>query len=111
MSQAFATVAPTESAAAAAERLRQSRGHGLVVLDGGWPVGVFTRREALEAETAPDGGTVERWSSSAFLCVPGELPCFRAAAQAVENATRHLVVVDQGQVVGLLMPRELLTLG
>lgn len=107
----FATVSAAQSAAAAAEQLRSSKLHGLVVMDDGWPVGVFTQREALAVQTAERAGPVDAWQSSALLCVPAGLSCFRTAAQAIENATRHLVAVDGEQVVGLLTPRDLLGLG
>jgi CBS domain-containing protein len=110
MSRAFGKVVPTQGAASAIEQLRKSRAHGLVVLDGDWPVGVFAQREALAAETADRTGPVAQWQSSALLCLQGELPCYRAAAQAIENASRYLVVLERDEVVGLLTPRDLLGL-
>jgi CBS domain-containing protein len=47
------TVAIGDSIEVAVARLTDANVHGLVVVDGDWPVGVFTQREAIKARSLP----------------------------------------------------------
>lgn len=75
---------------------------GVVVLDEGWPVGIFSQREALASRHMPRDTPVEHAMSQAFLTVPGNMPMYRVAGQAAALGVRRVVVFDAGQVVGIL---------
>ena len=89
--------------AAATARLEQAHTHGLVVTDAeGWPVGLFTQREALEARSFASDGIVEDAMSHGMLCLHRSVPLYRAAAQAAQTRSRRVLVVEAEQVVGVL---------
>ena len=93
--------APTQSAI---ERLNNAHVHGLVVLDGDWPVGIFGQDEALAAERWPDPTQVDQWQSASLVALPSHIPVHRAAAQAVATRCRHIVVMNANQIGGVVTP-------
>jgi CBS domain-containing protein len=97
MSKSLVTVRSTESMDLVVERLNAAHKHGLVVLDGEWPVGVITQRDLLIAQHWPATSSVEDWMSPRVLCLPAAMPSFRAAAHALAmNAAQVLVMSDKG---------------
>lgn len=102
------TVAPEQSVASAIERLRTSHVHGLIVLEDGWPVGVFSQEDALHAERWPAATQVEEWFDPALLVMPPLMWAHRAAAQAVATRCRHIVVMDQDGIRGLVAASDFL---
>jgi CBS domain-containing membrane protein len=75
---------------------------GVVVLDQGWPVGIFSQREALASRHMPRDTPVEHAMSQAFLTVPGSVPLHRVAGQAAALGVRRVIVIEAGQVAGIL---------
>lgn len=95
----------------AIERLVRARVHGLVVLDGSWPVGVFTHAEALAARKLPPAlrsGPVEEVMSYETVCLDATTPVYRAAAYAISMNVRRILVVEQRRLVGVLSVVDLL---
>jgi CBS domain-containing protein len=108
MSSSAVTVSPEERVQSAIERMQNASVHGLVVVERVWPVGVFGQEEALAAEKWPDPSTVEQWFSRALLCLPPGTPAHRAAEQAVAMHARHIVVVTERGIAGVVTPTDLL---
>jgi len=97
MSKSLVTVQASESMDLVVERLSAAHKHGLVVLDGEWPVGAITQRDLLIAQHWPASSSVEDWMSPRVLSLPGGMPAFRAAAHALAmNVAQILVMSDQG---------------
>jgi CBS domain-containing protein len=90
---------------AAVERLVEANVHGLVVVDGMAPAGVFTHREALAARLLPPNlrrQPVEEVMSHRVLTVDGSVKIRRAAAQAAMMNARRIVVVDGAHLIGIV---------
>jgi CBS domain-containing protein len=87
-------------------RLASAGVHGLVVVDGMAPVGVFTHTEALAARALPPAmrrsKSVEEVMSYETICLDVNTPIFRAAAYAVAMNVRRILVVESRHLVGIL---------
>ncbi len=70
MSSPTYTVRADEPVSLATERLEKAHVSGLVVMDEGWPLGVFTQVEALEARGEPRETPIDALMSPALLCLP-----------------------------------------
>jgi CBS domain-containing protein len=89
----------------AIERLASARVHGLVVMDGSAPVGVFTHAEALAARRLPPSlreGPVEEVMSYETLCLDASTPVYRAAGYAMAMNVRRILAVRERRLVGVL---------
>jgi CBS domain-containing protein len=102
MSSPAFTVRASEPISLATDRLERAHISGLVVVDGGWPVGVFSQREALEARDLPRDTRVEDAMSSAMLALDVDTPLHRAAAQAAELRVRRIIAVRHRTIEGIL---------
>jgi CBS domain-containing protein len=100
---------PIEEALA---KLAVARVHGIVVLDGTRPVGVFTHTEALYARKLPRElrlkDPVEEIMSYETICLDTTTPVFRAAAHAIAMNVRRILVVDKHHLAGVLSCLDLL---
>jgi len=89
----------------AVERLASANVHGLVVVDGIAPVGVFTHAEAIAARRLPPAlraGAVEDVMSYETVCLDSSTPIYRAAAYATAMNVRRILVVEKRHLVGVL---------
>lgn len=89
--------------ALAVDRLELSNKHGLVVVEGDFPVGIFDQASALESRRLPPHTAVEHAMDVRILILPGEIGVGRAAEQALGmNVRRILIENDIGvrQIVG-----------
>lgn len=102
MSSPVFTVRHSEPISLATERLAKARITGLVVVEHGSPVGVFTPREALEARDEPRDLPVEEAMSAAMLALAVDTPLHRAAAQAAELNVRRIVAMKGSKMEGIL---------
>jgi CBS domain-containing protein len=85
--------------ALAVDRLELSNKHGLVVVEGPYPVGVFDQMCALESRRLPPNTAVEHAMNVRILILPGGMSLGRAAEQALGmNARRILVRNDRGMI-------------
>ena len=96
------SVRANEPISLATDRLERAHITGLIVVEDGWPVGLFTQREALEARDCPRDMRVEDAMSSAMLALDVDTPLYRAAAQAAELRVRRVIAVKQRSVEGIL---------
>ncbi|MBX3212639.1 MAG: CBS domain-containing protein [Labilithrix sp.] len=104
MSTPVQTVAIGDSVDEAALRLTSANVHGLVVVDGTAPVGVFTQAEALAARklTVPRSVVVEEVMSYETICLDAATSVHRAAAYAMAMNVRRFLVCEDKHLVGVL---------
>lgn len=111
MSEAVLTVGPTHTLREAARRMAARRVGAAVVLnpeqDG---IGIITERDLLDsvgADQDPDTERVADHLTTELVFAAPEWPLEEAAAAMVRGGFRHLVVLDEGEVVGILAMRDI----
>jgi predicted transcriptional regulator len=85
-------------------RLDDANVRGLIVLDGTWPIGVFTHTEALRALALPPSmrrTSVERVMSYELICLNVATPLYRVANHVRELRVRRIVAVDERSLRGI----------
>lgn len=102
MSSPVFTIRGEETLGMAVERLEKARVSGLVVVEDGWPVGVFAQSEALEARDLPRGTAVGDVMSPRILTLAPQTRLHRAAAQAASTRVRRVVIQKGDHLVGIL---------
>lgn len=104
MSAPVLTVSLGEPVRVAIDRLARSGMHGLVVVDGDAPVGLFTRTEAIEARWLPPtllDRPVEGVMSYEMVALAQDTPLRRAAGHACVLHLRRVVAVDGRRLSGI----------
>lgn len=96
------SVARGASVKAAVELITSASEDGLLVEDAGYPVGILTIEELLLAQHWPPSIAVEEFMYARPLCLPKTMALHRAAAFALMNDVRHVVVVDDHGVQGMV---------
>ncbi|HVV29759.1 MAG TPA: CBS domain-containing protein [Mycobacteriales bacterium] len=109
------TVGPTHTLREAAKAMSARRVGAAVLLDGdGHGPGILTERDILDAlaEGAdPDTETVEGHLTTDAVIADPDWSLRDAATAMVKGGFRHLVVVEAGEVVGVLSVRDVLRTG
>jgi citrate synthase len=105
------TAKPSETVAEAAARMRADRVGSLVAIESGLPVGILTERDLLEAATS--GADFSRACVSEFMTPrPDTVNSTTSVGDALDRLQaggyRHIPVVDEGRLVGVLSMRDLL---
>ncbi len=106
-----------EPSATLREAARTMHDHGcgsVVVLDAGTLVGILTERDILRAAaTAIDLDTtrVEQTMTREVVRAAPDWEVYEAAAEMTDKHIRHLVVVEDGEAVGVLSIRDVLLAG
>jgi predicted transcriptional regulator len=111
MSAPVREVALDDTIETAMERLADAKVHGLVVVDDGWPVGVFTQTEAIRARALPPDLRklpVERVMSYEMICANVSTPAYRVAIHAMTMRARRIFAVDKGHLRGVATGFDLL---
>jgi CBS domain-containing protein len=111
MSDVVVTVGPGHSLRAAARAMSRRRVGAAVVVDPEQQgPGILTERDVLEAVGAgqdPDSERVADHLSANLTFASPDWSLERAAEAMVRGGFRHLVVVDGGQMVGVLSMRDI----
>ncbi len=102
MSSPVITIPAQSSIGEAADLLQEARVRGLVVEDQEWPVGLFTQTEVLLSAKREASTPVEEVMSCALLCLPLNMPLFRATALALETRARRILATAQREIHGIL---------
>jgi CBS domain-containing protein len=98
---------PIESAMC---RLASTNLHGLVVVDGETPVGVYSHREALSARRLPPSlrdRPVEEVMSYETICLGVHTPIHRAAAYGLAMNVRRFLAIEDEKLVGVVSSLDL----
>jgi signal-transduction protein with cAMP-binding, CBS, and nucleotidyltransferase domain len=111
MSERVLTLNPGRSLRDAAVAMAERRVGAAVVLDPEQPgPGIVTERDLLQSIAAgedPDQETVSNHLSSDLVFAAPDWSLERAADAMVRGGFRHLVVVDGGNMVGILSMRDI----
>lgn len=111
MSEVVLTIGPGHSLREAAASMTDRKVGAAVVVDpDSQGPGVITERDILRSVAAgenPDEELVSRHLTSELVFASPEWSLERAAAAMVRGGFRHLVVVDAGELVGMLSMRDI----
>ena len=88
--------------ALAVDRLDVSNKHGLVVVEGDFPVGVFDQACALESRRLPPQTAVEHAMNVRILILPAGIGIGRAAEQALGMNVRRILIENDRGVTGIV---------
>jgi CBS domain-containing protein len=109
MTQATITEAPQDSLRSAAERMWRQQTGSLLVTEGGALVGIITERDVLRAIALgadPDKSTVDDAMTAGVYTVGPGLPLQDAAREMAARWIRHLPVVENGKLLGVVSMRD-----
>lgn len=102
MSPVVFTMDSHESIDVATAMLDRAVVTGIIVVSDGWPIGVYTQREALASRDLPGDLPIEQVMSQEIVCVPSKTPIYRAAGQAAALGVRRIVALDAGRMCGVV---------
>jgi CBS domain-containing protein len=109
------TVEPTATLAAAARSMRDRNvGAAVVVHDRGQVAGIFTERDLLRAvadNRDPNEDAVQSHMTANPVTLPSDHAPSEAAQIMSERKFRHIPVVDEGRLVGIVSIRDLVGAG
>ena len=88
--------------ALAVDRLDVSNKHGLVVVEGDFPVGIFDQACALKSRRLPPQTAVEHAMNVRILILPAGIGMGRAAEQALEMNVRRILIENDRGVMGIV---------
>jgi CBS domain-containing protein len=88
--------------ALAVDRLEVSNKHGLVVVEGDFPIGIFDQACALEARRLPPSTAVEHVMNVRILILPNGIGIGRAAEQAIGMNVRRILIENDRGVMGIV---------
>lgn len=107
-----ATVNRATTVLDAAKLMNERRIGALVVTDGDRAVGIFTERDILNRVVAtsrkPEGTQVGDVMTSPMACVRRDTPLTECKAVMTEKRIRHLPVVEEGNLYGLISSGDIL---
>jgi len=110
MSELVLTVRPGHSLREAARQMTERKVGAAVVLDPEAPgPGIVTERDVLESVGAgqdPDRELVADHLTGSLVYATPDWSLEDAAAAMVRGGFRHLVVIEEGEIVGLLSMRD-----
>ena len=95
-------IGATEPVRLAVQMLERARISGVLVVEDDWPVGVFTRVQALAARDLDRETPVEEVMDTAMVCMPSTTRMHRAAAQAAAMRVRRIIACEHRDMLGIL---------
>jgi citrate synthase len=110
MSHPVVTAIADEPVADAANRMREQRVGSVVVVEGDRAVGILTERDLvrLAAAGTSGGDLVGQWMTPDPDSVAPDVEATSAFASLAEHGYRHIPVVDDGRLVGIVSMRDLM---
>jgi len=109
MTEATVTDSGADTLRAAAERMWRNQTGSLLVVADGRLTGIITERDLLRAVALgadPGTATVDEAMTTEVLTVPPDLPLREAAQEMASRWIRHLPVVEDGQLLGVVSMRD-----
>lgn len=109
MSAASITESAAGSLRGAAERMWRQQTGSLLVTEAGRLIGIITERDVLRAVALgadPDMSTVDDVMTAEVFSVAPDLPLPEAAREMAARWIRHLPVVQNGQLLGVVSMRD-----
>jgi CBS domain-containing protein len=104
---------PEERLQGALVAMQQAQVGSIVVAEGGKPVGIFTERDLLRLAAS---GTLDATCTMASCmtrnprCLPGSATAAEAAILMAKLGIRHVIVVEEGRLAGVVSERDLFSL-
>jgi citrate synthase len=110
MSHPVVTATADDTVSAAARRMRTEGVGSVVVVDGERAIGILTERDLVRlAGAGADGGArVADWMTADPDHVAPDAEAAAAFASLAEHGYRHIPVVDDGRLVGIVSMRDLM---
>jgi citrate synthase len=111
MSSPAITGQSSESIAEVSQRMAERKKGSVVIVDGERPIGILTERDLVRfnATGAAAADTkVSEWMTQPVDCAAPDLSVQEAFHEFAEHGYRHLPVVDDGKVVGVVSLRALM---
>jgi citrate synthase len=111
MSAPVVTATAGETLAAAASRMTEQKVGSVVVVDGGRPVGILTERDLVRVSGAgadPTTAPVGEWMTPDPDAVASSTSAQEAYDSLATHGYRHIPVVDDGALVGIVSMRDLM---
>jgi len=102
MSKPIIVIDAREPRRAAIELLDRSGVTALVVVDGEWPVGVFSQIDAVASRDLPRDAPLEDVVDGCFICMPDTTPLHHAAAQAAQLDVRRVSACRRQEPAGIV---------
>ena len=111
MTRSLLTAEPSALLTDAAHRMAERRVGAILVTDGDRLIGILTERDVLKAvgEGSIDG-TIERLMTRDPITVDSSATNGQAAMMMIHGGFRHVPIVDDGVLVGIVSIRDLLAL-
>jgi CBS domain-containing protein len=109
MTQATVTESKQDSLRSAAERMWRQQTGSLLITDGGQLTGIITERDLLRAIALgadPDKTSVDDAMTAEVYTVPPDMQLQDAAREMAARWIRHLPVVEDGQLLGVVSMRD-----
>ena len=106
-----AVIGPEATVADAAETLVSSGLGSLGVIDKRQLIGIFTERDVVRCVsdgTDPEDVQVRDWMSDAPDTFSPDVDCEEAAAWLLEVGYRHMPVMEDGELLGIVSIRDIL---
>ncbi len=110
MSSGVLTIGPQHTLREAARRMAQRKVGAAVVLDSDTSIGILTERDILVSLGEGQDPDIERVAdhlTSDLVFAAPDWPLEAAAEAMVSGGFRHLVVLDGGEVAGMLSVRDI----
>ncbi|MDX6257549.1 MAG: hypothetical protein QOJ11_3883 [Frankiales bacterium] len=110
MSSAVLTIGPQHTLREAARRMSERKVGAAVVLDSDTGIGILTERDILVSlgdGQNPDTERVADHLTGDLVFAAPDWPLQAAAEAMVRGGFRHLVVLDGGEVAGMLSVRDI----
>jgi predicted transcriptional regulator len=110
MTEAAVTDRADDTLAEAARKMWEQQTGSLLVMDGDELLGIITERDVLKAVATGrplEGTRVSDAMTKDVVTVPPAMTLREAAAVMADKWIRHLPVVEQGNVVGIISQRDL----
>ena len=103
-------IGPEASLRMAAEAMIRADAASLAVIDGHELVGIITERDIVRAAAGDlwDDDTVADWMTPSPDVASPEVTVEEAAKWLLETGYRHLPVMDEGELLGVVSVRDLL---
>jgi len=106
------STAPATPVAEVAQQMVKGRFGSAVVLQGGLLVGIFTERDVLRAAASGNdlaAEPVSRWMTPNPVTAEPTDDADTAAETMLSSGFRHLPIVDNNRVIGIVSLRDLLS--
>jgi CBS domain-containing protein len=110
MTRSLLAVEPAATVGEAATLMGERRAGSALVMEGDRLIGIFTERDIVKAlgqHFDAAGHAVSEWMTRDPVTVPPETPVRQALERMIQGGFRHLPVVDEDAVIGVVSMRDL----